>query len=157
MNRRHWIIDGYNVIHSIPSLEKTLAHNAATAREEFIHRCATFALAENVRCSIIFDGAAEHRHPASSIPAPVHVVFSHPHSADDVIRATIDRAKHRSTLVIISSDTKIIQYARTCSCETHSSRHFSNLLSSMKEDSVEKSETPLTPAQIREWLKIFGE
>ena len=153
----HYIIDGYNVIHAIPSLKKTLSHNAETARELLIHSVAQMTHQKKFRCTIVFDGVTPINSPKQSPHAPVHIVFSSPLNADSRMKQMIESSKNRSLLVIVSSDREILNFARVCSCQTHTSKHFANLLASSDDTSIEKSEASLTQSQVREWLKIFGE
>lgn len=157
MNPFHYLLDGYNIIHAIPSLKKTLLHNADSARELLIHAAGRFALSKKIRCTVVFDGFSPDNAAKNSVHAPVHVVYSSPLSADAKIKQMIERSTKRSLLVIISSDREILSFAKTCSCQTHTSKHFSNLLSGTDESVTEKSDTQLSPSQINEWLKIFGE
>ena len=157
MNRFHYILDGYNIIHAIPSLKKTLVHDAESARELLIHAAGSFAISKKIRCTIVFDGFAPENVAKNSVHAPVHVVYSSPLSADAKIKQMIERSAKRSLLVIITSDREILNFARACSCQTHTSKHFSNLLSGGNETVTEKSDAQLSPSQVNEWLKIFGE
>jgi hypothetical protein len=144
MNRLHYIIDGYNLVHAIPALKKTLSHDGETARELLIHSISQLTHQKKFRCSIVFDGTA----PNSS---------SSPLSADAKIKQMIEHSKNRSLLVIISSDREIVNFAKVCSCQTYSSNYFANMLSGVDDIITEKSDASLTKSQIDEWLKIFGE
>ena len=155
--QQHYIIDGYNVIHAIPSLKKTLLHDAHSARELLIHSVAQLTHTKKFRCTIIFDGVTPDAVPKQSSHAPVHVIFSSPVSADAKIKQMIEHSKNRSLLVIITSDREILNFAKVCSCQTHTSNHFANLLSGSDGSVTEKSDAPLTKSQIDEWLRIFGE
>ena len=154
---QHFILDGYNIIHAIPSLKKTLAHDAASARELLVHSVAQLTHQRKFRCTIVFDGVAPLDSAKQSAHAPVHVLYSSPLNADAKIKHMIEQSKNRSLLVIVTSDREILNFARVYSCQSHSSKHFANLLSSRDDPAVEKSDAPLSPAQINEWLKIFGE
>ncbi len=153
----HCIIDGYNVLHSIPSLHKTLLHDAESARELLIDSVAQLTYKNKIRCSIVFDGTAPHPVPKHSSHAPVHVLYSFPLSADTKIKQLIEKSKNRSKLIIISSDREILNHAKTFSCQTHTSKHFASLLSDTTDTMSEKIDQPLTKTQIDEWLTIFGE
>lgn len=155
--QQQYIIDGYNVIHAIPSLKKTLLHDAHSARELLIHSVSQLTHTKKIRCTIVFDGVTPNAVVKHSSHAPVHVVYSSPHSADTKIKQMIEHSKNRSLLVIISSDREILNFARVCSCQTHTSKHFSNLLSASNDSVTEKSDAPLSKSQIDEWLRIFGE
>ncbi|NUN68514.1 MAG: NYN domain-containing protein [Bacteroidetes bacterium] len=153
----HVIIDGYNLIHAVPSLKKTLLHNAESARELLIHAVAQLTHKRKFRCSIVFDGHEPPARTKQSVHAPVHVIYSGTRTADSHIRTMIEQSKQRPRLVIVSSDREIIAFAQACSCQTHSSRHFANLLSEADDAVTDKSDSTLTPHQIDEWLRIFGE
>lgn len=157
MNQLHYIIDGYNLIHAIPPLKKTLSHNGETARELLIHSVSQMTHRKNFRCTIVFDGVALQNTNKQSSHAPVHVLFSSPLSADAKIKHMIEHSKHRALLVIVSSDRDILTYAKTFSSQTHTSNHFANMLSEVNDSVTEKSDEPLSKSQIDEWLKIFGE
>ncbi len=153
----HFILDGYNAIHAIPALKKTLAHDAHSARELFIHAVARLTHHRKFRCTIVFDGSAPADATKQSPHAPVHVLYSFPQTADSKIKQMIEQSKIRSLLVIISSDREILNFARVCSCQTYTSKHFANLLSQSDDSAAEKTDTQLSPSQVNEWLKIFGE
>jgi len=157
LSQQHYIIDGYNLIHAIPSLKKTLAHNGETARELLIHSISQLTHRKKFRCTIVFDGVIPSNSPKQSAHAPVHVIFSSPINADTKIKQMIEHSKNRSLLVIISSDREILNFAKVCSCQTYSSNYFANLLSETDDSVSEKSDVTLSKSQIDEWLKIFGE
>jgi predicted RNA-binding protein with PIN domain len=153
----HYIIDGYNVIHAIPSLHKTLLHDAESSRELFIHSVSQLTHQKKFRCSIVFDGSVPGDFHKQSLHAPVHVLYSFPLSADNKIKNMIEQSKNRSKLVIITSDREILSFAKNYSCQTYSSKYFANFLKETDPIVTEKSDTVLTPSQVNEWLKIFGE
>ncbi len=154
---QHYIVDGYNVIGTIPSLKKTLAHDAGSARELLIHAAAPLTHQNKFRCTIVFDGVAPSDHTKQSPHAPIHIVYSSPLSADARIKLMIEQSKRRSLLVVVSSDREILDFARAYSCQTHTSKHFANLLSAANDSAIEKSDAQLSQSQVNEWLKIFGE
>jgi len=154
---QHFIIDGYNVIHAIPALKKTLLHDAESARELLIHSISQLTHIKKFRCSIIFDGTAPDRSPNQSTHAPVHVIYSFPVSADVKIKQMIEHSRNCSLLTIITSDREILRFAKTHSCQTHTSTYFQNLLSEASDTVTEKSDVTLSKSQIDEWLRIFGE
>jgi predicted RNA-binding protein with PIN domain len=157
MNRLHYILDGYNIIHAIPSLKRTLVHDAESARELLIHSAGQYCITKKIRCTIVFDGVAPDNDRKEPSHAPIHVVYSSPLTADAKIKQMIEHSKRRSLLVIISSDREILRYAQVCSCQSHTSGHFARLLADTDDIVTEKSDAPLSPAQIDEWLKLFGE
>lgn len=153
----HAIIDGYNLIHSIPSLRKTLLHDAHSARELLIYAIARLTHQRSFRCTLVFDGFEQNDSKKTAVHAPVHVLYSAPLSADAKIRSMIDHSKKRPALIIVSSDREVISYAKACSCQTHSAKYFANMLAETDDVVTEKSDVSLTKHQIDQWLKIFGE
>jgi len=153
----HYIVDGYNVIHAIPSLKKLLAHDGFQAREQLAFLVSRLTFRKKFRCTIVFDGAKPHEHHPPQSHSPLHIVFSSPLSADAKIKSMIEASKNRSLLVIISSDREILGYAKVCSCSTYTSKYFSNLLFDEPDKGEEKDSTALSKVQVDEWLKIFGE
>jgi predicted RNA-binding protein with PIN domain len=151
----HYIVDGYNLIHAIPSLKKLLAHDAFQAREQLAYLISRLTFKKKFRCTIVFDGVKPPAPPPTH--SPVHIVFSSPHTADARIKSMIEQSKNRSQLVVISSDREILNFARVCSCTTHTSKHFSNLLFEEADKGEEKDAAMLSKSQVAEWLKIFGE
>ncbi|HLP17717.1 MAG TPA: NYN domain-containing protein [Bacteroidota bacterium] len=154
----HYIIDGYNVIHAIPSLKKLLTRDAVLAREELIGHVAGLTHRKKFRGTIVFDGQ---KPPAefASARAPIHVVYAAPLSADEKIKQLIEHAPNRAWLVVISSDHEILNFARVCACTTHTSKYFARMLFETDTGGEEKSDSAggLSKSQVDEWLRLFGE
>jgi hypothetical protein len=108
------------------------------------------------RGTIVFDGAKPHEDFGSS-RAPIHVVYAAPLSADDKIKSLIEHAPNRAWLVVISSDHEILNFARVCSCTTHTSKYFANMLFETETGGEEKEQSTLSKSQVDEWLRLFGE
>ena len=153
----HYIVDGYNLIHAIPSLKKLLMHDAFQAREQLAHLVSRLTFKRKFRCTIVFDGVKPPEPRPSPTHSPVHIIFSSPLSADAKIKSMIEQSKNRSQLVVISSDREILDFAKVCSAETHTSKHFSNLLFEEPDKGEEKDAGTLSKSQVDEWMKIFGE
>ncbi|MDE3058028.1 MAG: NYN domain-containing protein [Bacteroidota bacterium] len=153
----HYIIDGYNLLHEIPSLKKLLDRDATAARERLVDAVARLTMKKKFRCTIVFDGTKPHDVSFSTSNTPIHVVYSFPVSADEKIRDMIEKSKSRTLLVIVSSDREILNFARVCSCTTHTSKYFKQMLFEEPDNGEEKDQVSLSKEQVREWLKIFGE
>jgi ribosomal protection tetracycline resistance protein len=152
----HYIIDGYNLLHAIPQLKRTLGKDPEGAREQLIHLVARQTTRRKFRCTIIFDGVRPD-HPHAPAPhSPLHIVFSSPQSADGYIRSMIEKSKQRTNLVVISSDHEILNHARACMCTTHTSKYFSVQLTQDDTAGEEKEQTALSKTEVETWLKIFS-
>ncbi len=154
--QQHYIIDGYNIIHAIPSLKKALLHDAILAREQLALAVANFIREKKMRFTIVFDGAKPHDLRVEPLHSPIHIVYAFPLSADEKIKSMIEQSKNRSLLVIISSDHEIINFARVCSCTTHTSQYFAQLLRNKETLADEKDQSSLSKSQVDEWLRIFN-
>jgi predicted RNA-binding protein with PIN domain len=153
---QHYIIDGYNLIHAIPSLKKLLVRDAIQAREQLIDHVARLTHRKKFRGTIVFDGVRPDGDFTAS-RAPIHVVYAAPLTADDKIKALIEHAPNRAWLVIISSDHEILNFARVCACTTHTSKYFANMLFDTDTAGEEKEQSSLSKTQVDEWLRLFGE
>lgn len=153
----HYIIDGYNLLHEIPTLKKLLASDAMMAREQLIDIIAHLTMKKKFRCTVVFDGAKPNLQNFPASNTPIHVVYAFPLSADDKIRDMIEKSKTRTSLVIVSSDHEILNFARVCSCTTHTSKYFKRMLFEESGKGEEKDQVSLSKEQVKEWLKIFGE
>ena len=54
--REHYIIDGYNVIHSWPELERLSKGELAEARDRLIHVMQEYGAYENFDVTIVYNG-----------------------------------------------------------------------------------------------------
>ena len=151
----HYIIDGYNLLHAIPALKQQLTHDGFQARERLIAAVSRLTFRKKFRCTIVFDGTKPTDIPPSPSHAPIHVVFSAPLTADTKIRDMITASKNRTQLVIISSDHEILNYAKVCSCTTHTSKYFAGILFEESDHGEEKEDVPLTKNQLDDWIKLF--
>ena len=153
--RPHFIIDGYNLLHAVPSLKKMLTRDAVGAREQLIALIARQTMKRKFRCTIVFDGAPP---PGSRPPAqqsPVHVAYSTGISADSYIRNMIEKSKQPTNLVVVSSDHEILNHAHACSCTTHTSQYISAWLFENEDAGEEKEQNMLSKNEVEAWLKIF--
>lgn len=154
---QHFLIDGYNLLHSIPSLKNLFPRDPFQAREQLIQYIAHATLKRRFRCTVVFDGDSSAEKVKQSLHAPIHVVYSYPQTADEKIKQIIEHSKNRSLLVVITSDREILNFAKVCACETHTSKHFANLLFAEESSGEEKDTSTLSKTQVDVWLKIFGE
>ncbi len=156
--RFHYIIDGYNLIHAIPSLKKLVSANQLIqAREQLLFLLEKFTLKNKIQCTVIFDGTKPSNEKTSST---VHITYSFPSNADNFIKKLIEKSSSRSWLMIVSSDREILNFASVCSCSTFTSKEFAKKLTSpnINQKREEKTDTEnLSRKEVEEWLRIFGE
>ncbi len=108
------ILDGYNVIHAIPELERLLDVSLQAAREGLIR------LSEQYRSShgdirkivIVFDGKSEYDGLPSGSRAGVEIIFSSGESADERILELIQTAKNTDSFIVVSNDNYVSNNSR---------------------------------------------
>jgi len=105
-----YIIDGFNLVHKIPSVKKS-----DIPQLELIHFIKNHKLtgSHNNKVVIVFDGAFQIE---AKREAEFEVVFSGNLSADELIKARIDRIKNSkyplSEVIVVSDDREIRDYAK---------------------------------------------
>ncbi len=105
-----YIIDGFNLVHKIPSVKKS-----DIPQLELIHYIKNHKLtgSHNNKVVIIFDGAFNLE---AKREAGFEVIFSEERSADDLIKLRIDKIKSSkyplSEVIVVSDDREIRDYAK---------------------------------------------
>lgn len=100
-------MDGYNVIHSWPSLRALLPHSLELARDTLVERLVLLHQVEGVQVTVVFDA---HRtsvaHSSREARDGVDVVFTRRgRSADHAIeRMAYEHAERRLPLMVATSD-----------------------------------------------------
>lgn len=143
-----YLVDGNNLIGVNPSLEI----GSQESREYIIKKLLRFHRVTKKRVILVFDGAPD--------PFPARMEFSPKNfevifpkfgeSADDVIRRML-----RQGMILVTSDTELIEEARKKRIKWITSRDFWHLISSAKQEGKEKPDWNPTPQEIDAWLKIF--
>ena len=109
------ILDGYNVIHAIPELERALDRSLEAAREALIGRCCAYQAnrGDAQEIYIVFDGRETDDQAPTKRGPRVTVLFTpRKEEADDRILRLIKDAKGRTEFVIVSNDTYVFNNAR---------------------------------------------
>lgn len=105
-----YIIDGFNLVHKIPSVKKS-----DIPQLELIHYIKNNKLtgSHNNKVVIVFDGALQME---AKKEAEFEVIFSAERSADDLIKLRIDKIKSSkyplSEVIVVSDDREIRDYAK---------------------------------------------
>ena len=109
------ILDGYNVIHAIPELERQLDRSLEAAREALIgHCCAYQASRGDVQeIYVVFDGRETDDQAPTRRQPRVTVMFTPKREeADDRILRLLKDAKGSTEFVIVSNDTYVFNNSR---------------------------------------------
>ncbi|MBE2279511.1 MAG: NYN domain-containing protein [Ignavibacteriaceae bacterium] len=148
---RLYYIDGNNVIGKDPvlkSIQKTAKQNS---REQLVFKLERWKAGKNVKIVLFFDG---HRGDGVKV-SNFTVFYSGNKTADSLIKEEIGNYKNPKTLIVVSSDNEIFNFAKKCSCTTMKSEEFIFLLNKpVKSAPIEKPE--IHTGSIDEFKKIFG-
>lgn len=149
----HFIIDGNNVIGRIPALSSLQKKDKQLSREKLAFLVERFFANRKVKLTLHFDGF-------SSLPlkvSKVKIIYSEKLSADENIKKQIGDIKNRRTIIVITSDSNLSEYARICGCSIQSSDEFGKLLFKKKEidDEDEKIRQMSNEKNIQEFKNIF--
>lgn len=102
-----YIIDGYNVIHKIDEIKKSVS-----PRQEFVYYIKRNNLtgSSNNKVTIVFDGGPHYEEFIAE--KQFNIMFSQDTSADELIKDRISRAKNKKQIVVVSDDREIREAAR---------------------------------------------
>jgi predicted RNA-binding protein with PIN domain len=145
--KKHYIIDGNNLLHKIPKLSKNSIYDNRISLALKLDR---YFAGKNINCTVVFDG-----HKKDTIRTnKIKIEYSGNLTADDIIRTEIERAKNSKLLTIISSDNGIIDLAKVCSCEIIKSEDFSKLMQQNRNSEIIESQI-IDKLKNNDWVKLF--
>lgn len=97
-----------------------------------------------------FDG---YEREAIKVPS-IKIIYSGNYSADDNIKREIEKSKNPRNIILITSDTNLMEFGRVCSCKVIKCEEFARLLKQTNPDEGEyKSDSNVN---VEEFKKLFG-
>lgn len=154
------IVDGYNMLHLVPSYREQIASDLEAARAQLIRDLQVYQAFKKVEITVVFDGspdiptAQQHQNLAG-----VQVIFSHaPSNADRLIMNLIRKEKTQKRLIVVSEDREIKNFALSAGSSVLSPQAFYQRLQlpSRDREYQNKFEHDLSPEELDEWKDIFG-
>jgi predicted RNA-binding protein with PIN domain len=109
------LLDGYNVVHAVPSLARLAERGLDLAREGLVRRCAERAAArrDGTQFCVVFDGDSEVQGVRRGAAPAVDVVFSRTgETADERILALVDAQAAGTDCTVVSNDAYVTGQAR---------------------------------------------
>lgn len=102
-----YIIDGWNIIHKIPSVKKS-----NFPKRDFIYFIKKNKItgSKNNRVTIVFDGKVDLE--IKRAEGEFKIIFSGQRSADEIIMAEAEGYHNRKEVVIVSDDRQLIDFSR---------------------------------------------
>jgi len=126
----HLLIDGYNLIKTIPHFRQREQVSLEAARQTLEQTLRSYARSTDARITLIFDGdsasepAVSHHQKGS-----VEVLFSRsPEKADDLLKKAIQQRHGTKRLRLITSDREICRFARRHKIRSTSAAEFADEL-----------------------------
>ncbi|MEO8399536.1 MAG: NYN domain-containing protein [Ignavibacteriaceae bacterium] len=152
---KHYIIDGNNLIGKISLLKNTQQKDKQASREKLSFMIERFFQTKKAKISLHFDGFANLPIKTSK----TKIIYSENRTADEKIKQEIENSKSRTSLIIVSSDNGIKDFARVCSCEVLLSEDFAKELQNNKSENEEseKIKSINNKESNEEFKKLFDE
>ena len=151
-----YLIDGHNLIGQIPDISLDDPNDEAL----LVQRLISFTARTKKRCVVIFDYGLPGGSSRMSTRA-VQVVFaSQRSSADRVMIERMGKIKDPLNWTVVTSDNEVKAVALSRKMKVTTSFEFALLMESPPKPDIDAGEAAhvnITPEEVDEWLKVFGE
>ncbi len=154
----HIIIDAYNIIHRAKELREILNQNLERSRNALLSRLEAYQRKKQIQITVVFDGDNVGHDPVRKVSG-LHVVFSrYPQKADPIIKDMVRRSKKRRSILVVSSDRSVADYARSMGARSMPSEEFYKrfLLFETANPLSEKYGKNMSESEIKTWMDIFN-
>jgi len=154
----HIIIDAYNLIHRVKDLREILEQNLERSRTALLSRLKTYRQKKHVQITVVFDGDNVGENPVRTISG-LRVIFSrNPEKADPIIKNMVRRSKKRRSVLVVSSDRSVADYARSMGARSMPSEEFYQRFLSFEQTNPlsEKYDQNLTESEVKAWMELFN-
>ncbi len=155
---RHIIVDAYNMIHRVRDLRTILQQNLEQSRIALVNRLAVYKRQKRVRVTAVFDGASVGLR-STARKSGIEIIFSSsPQDADTLIKNLVLKSPHRASVLVVSSDRSVADYARSMGAESMKSEQFFNRFLRLQSPHPieEKYDQHLSEKDVQEWLDLFN-
>lgn len=146
-----YLIDGNNLIGKIPEIMKLQKQDKQASRERLAFMIDRVFLNRKEKVFLHFDGFENIKIKLSK----VKIRYSDSGSADEKIKKQISDSKNRKSLVVVTSDNNLSEFARVCSCEVIKSEDFVKNMMQSRSDDDEKRIIDEMKNDIAEFKKLF--
>ena len=150
-----YILDAYNVIHKIRSLEAALDKDLRTGRDALIKLCAGLAASRGdiSRMILVFDGKSEFRDLPQNAPPKITLVFSETgEDADERIGTLLSELPGTEPKWVVSDDNSVLNHARVYKARAVSVSEFGKMFrpAAAKNPGKTDSNPALSPKQAQD-------
>jgi hypothetical protein len=153
-----YLIDGHNLIGKLPDISLDDPNDEA----KLVQKLAGFAARTRKRCIVVFDNGLPGGYSTLSTHS-VKVIFaaSQRTNADRIMLERIRNTRDCANWTVISSDNEVLRAASQAGMQTMRSAAFATRLQKRervrRDPRDESANVYVSPQEVDEWLKIFGE
>ncbi|MBK9098985.1 MAG: NYN domain-containing protein [bacterium] len=148
---KHYIIDGNNLLGKERSLSQLQKKNKQQSREKLAFILSRFFAKKKAAVSLHFDG---HEREAIKV-SNIKIIYSGNYSADDNIKREIEKSKNPRNIILITSDTNLMEFGRVCSSKVIKSEEFVKHIKQSNTDIEERIKSG-ADTDVEEFKKLFG-
>lgn len=149
--KRHYIIDGNNLIGKIPKLWKMQQKDKQFSREGLVLQLGRYFYSKKIQVSLHFDGYKNSNIRATGIK----IIYSENTNADNKIKDEISFSNNPKLITVISSDFNVLDFAKVNSCSIMKSEMFVREMNK-KDNSIEDEEKLAKSIDNDEMKRLFG-
>ena len=154
----HIIIDAYNLIHRVKDLRQILEQNLERSRTVLLSRLETYRQKKHVQITVVFDGDNVGENPVRTVSG-LRVIFSrNSKKADPIIKDMVRRSKKRASILVVSSDRSVADYARSMGARSMPSEEFYQRFLTFERANPlsEKYDQTITESEVKAWMELFN-
>jgi predicted RNA-binding protein with PIN domain len=146
-----YIIDGNNLIGKISSLMNLQKKDKQASREKLVYILDRYFVQKKANVSLHLDG-----HPGGRINSlKMKIFYSENQTADEKIKKQISQSKTPRSIIVITSDSNLAQFAKVCSNTVVSSDEFAAEIKKSTSNADEDAKIN-SMNNIDEFKKLFG-
>lgn len=148
-----YLIDGHNLIGRLPDLSLDDPNDEAI----LVQKLTAFAARTNKKCTVVFDNGLTGGQSRMST-GKIKVIFATPRqTADAVMMQRIKKIPDPKNWTAVSSDNAVLNAASKRGMQTLKSAAFAGLLKAPEKPAEDENpDVYVSPAEVQEWLKLFG-
>ncbi len=144
------LIDGYNLIHTIPSIAEELDQDLESSRNSLVKLLHTYRSRKKdiYPITIVFDGQKEHLDKRNAPPRGISITFSRGETADELIVKMVKKEYKGS--ILVSSDRELRKNAEPYVNTLFYSEEFADriFMTNFIENELNSDETPIQNQKI---------
>ena len=148
---KHYIIDGNNLLGKERLLIQLQKKDKQQSREKLAFMLSRYFRKGKSSISLHFDGFEREAIRVVNI----RIIYSGNNSADNIIKTEIESSKNPKNIVLVTSDSNLMEFGKVCSCKVVKSEEFVKQLKQTNEDQEEQYKSG-SNSNVDEFKKIFG-